>query len=128
MGSKCKTWRFLPYFYFVAARGIRVSQTRLVSIVTLTFEFNGVNPVVMAILTVKIEEDLHNGLISIMFIRSKGDTHRAATAEGTMAVLLYHLCNVLCMDDKGNIPMHSHINPRLCLSKINRVHPLICQV
>ena len=31
MGSKCRTWRFLPYyhFYFVAAGGICVSQTHV---------------------------------------------------------------------------------------------------
>ena len=28
-GSKCRTWRFLPYFDFVAAGGIRVSQTHV---------------------------------------------------------------------------------------------------
>ena len=44
------------------------------SIMTLTF-FNRVHPLVIVNMSAKFDEEAHNGLVSIVFTRSKCDTH-----------------------------------------------------
>ena len=52
------------------------------SIVTLTFEINRVHPLVTVNMSAKFDEEALNGLVSIVFTRSKRDGQTQTLTEG----------------------------------------------